>query len=604
LRAHKLFFKDQQYIVRDGEVMLIDEFTGRMMKGRRLSDGLHQAIEAKEGVKINPENVTYASVTFQNYFRLYEKLGGMTGTAATEAEEFREIYGLGVVEVPTNRPVARIDEHDQVFRTAREKYDGILKAIKEAHEKGQPILVGTTSIEKSEQLSALLKQDGIPHSVLNARQHEQEAKIVADAGKLGSVTIATNMAGRGTDIKLGGNVEFKVMEAIAADPEGDHVAIRARIEAEHVDEEEAVKQAGGLFVLGTERHESRRIDNQLRGRSGRQGDPGRSAFFLSLEDDLMRIFGSERLDKILSTLGMKEGESIVHPWVNKSLEKAQAKVEGRNFDIRKQLLKFDDVMNDQRKAIFSQRMEIMQADHVGDVAADMRHQVIEDLVDLAMPPKSYPDAWDTDALTASVRDMLNMDLPIADWASEEGVDQAVILDRIAEASDKMMADKTEQFGAPTMQTIEKQVLLQAIDGKWREHLLRLEHLRSVVNFRGYAQRDPLNEYKTEAFQLFEGLLNSLREQTTQQLSRIRPVTKEEQEEMMRQMAAAQAAAQQPRVLEAAAAGAAAVAPAAEAATRLAGFDEADPTTWGNPGRNDLCPCGSGEKFKHCHGRLA
>ena len=606
LRAHKLFFKDQQYIVRDGEVMLIDEFTGRMMKGRRLSDGLHQAIEAKEGVKINPENVTYASVTFQNYFRLYEKLGGMTGTAATEAEEFREIYGLGVVEVPTNRVVARIDEHDQVFRSAREKYDGILKAIKEAHEKGQPILVGTTSIEKSEQLSELLKGAKIPHSVLNARQHEMEAKIVADAGKLGSVTIATNMAGRGTDIKLGGNVEFKVMEAIAAEPEGDHVAIRARIEAAHLDEEEAVKQAGGLFVLGTERHESRRIDNQLRGRSGRQGDPGRSAFFLSLEDDLMRIFGSERLDKILSTLGMQEGESIVHPWVNKSLEKAQAKVEGRNFDIRKQLLKFDDVMNDQRKAIFSQRMEIMQADHVADVAADMRHQVIEDLVDLTMPPKTYPDAWDTEGLTASVRDMLNMDLPIADWAAEEGVDQAVVRERIIEASDKMMAEKTEAFGLSTMQTIEKQVLLQAIDSKWREHLLRLEHLRSVVNFRGYAQRDPLNEYKTEAFQLFEGLLNSLREQTTQQLSRIRPVTREEQDEMMRQMQAAQEAAQQPKVLEAVAAAPAAAlaaAPVAEAATRLAGFDEADPSSWGNPGRNDLCPCGSGEKFKHCHGRL-
>jgi preprotein translocase subunit SecA len=602
LRAHKLFFKDQQYVVMNGEVMLIDELTGRMMKGRRLSDGLHQAIEAKEGVKIQPENVTYASVTFQNYFRLYEKLGGMTGTAATEAEEFREIYGLGVVEVPTNRPVARIDEHDQVFRSAREKYDGILKAIKEAHEKGQPILVGTTSIEKSEQLSALLKEAGIAHNVLNARQHEQEAKIVADAGKLGAVTIATNMAGRGTDIKLGGNVEFKVMEAIAADPEGDHVAIRARIEAEHVDEEEAVKAAGGLFVLGTERHESRRIDNQLRGRSGRQGDPGRSAFFLSLEDDLMRIFGSERLDKILSTLGMQEGESIVHPWVNKSLEKAQAKVEGRNFDIRKQLLKFDDVMNDQRKAIFSQRMEIMQADHVADVAADMRHQVIEDLVDLAMPPKSYADAWDTEALTQSVRDMLNMDLPIADWAAEEGVDQAVILDRIIEASDKMMAEKTEKFGTSTMQTIEKQILLQSIDSKWREHLLRLEHLRSVVNFRGYAQRDPLNEYKTEAFQLFEGLLNSLREQTTQQLSRIRPVTQEEQDAMMRQMMAAQEAAQQPAAAPASAT-LIAVDPTPIAPTRLAGFDEADPTTWGNPGRNDPCPCGSGEKFKHCHGRL-
>jgi preprotein translocase subunit SecA len=609
LRAHKLFFKDQQYIVRDGEVMLIDEFTGRMMKGRRLSDGLHQAIEAKEGVQIKPENVTYASVTFQNYFRLYEKLGGMTGTATTEADEFREIYGLGVVEVPTNRTVARIDEHDQVYRTAREKFDGILTAIKEANGKGQPILVGTTSIEKSEQLSALLQKEAILHNVLNARQHEQEAKIVADAGKLGAVTIATNMAGRGTDIKLGGNVEFKVMEAIAADPEGDHVAIRAKIEAEHTGEEEAVKAAGGLFVLATERHESRRIDNQLRGRSGRQGDPGRSAFFLSLEDDLMRIFGSERLDSILSKLGMKEGESIVHPWVNKSLEKAQAKVEGRNFDIRKQLLKFDDVMNDQRKAIFSQRMEILEADHVAEVASDMRHQVIEDLVDLNMPPKSYPDAWDSDGLASACRDMLNLDLPIADWAAEEGVDQLAVQDRIVEASDRMMADKTEAFGKATMDSIEKQVLLQSIDTKWREHLLRLEHLRSVVNFRGYAQRDPLNEYKTEAFQLFEGLLNSLRENVTQQLSRIRPVTKEEQEAMMRQMQAAQAQGQPAtRIVAAASTAPAPVAVAASTddapPTRLAGFDEADPATWGNPGRNDPCPCGSGEKFKHCHGRLA
>jgi preprotein translocase subunit SecA len=609
LRAHKLFQKDQQYVVMNGEVMLIDEFTGRMMKGRRLSDGLHQAIEAKEGVQIKPENVTYASVTFQNYFRLYEKLGGMTGTAATEAEEFREIYGLGVVEVPTNRPVMRIDEHDQVFRTAREKYDGILKSINEAHEKGQPILVGTTSIEKSEQLSELLTKAGIHHSVLNARQHEMEAKIVADAGKLGSVTIATNMAGRGTDIKLGGNVEFKIMEAIAADPEGDHVALRLRIEGEHRDEEEAVKAAGGLFVLATERHESRRIDNQLRGRSGRQGDPGRSAFFLSLEDDLMRIFGSERLDGILSKLGMKEGESIVHPWVNKSLEKAQAKVEGRNFDIRKQLLKFDDVMNDQRKAIFGQRMEILESDSVGEIAADMRHQLIEDLVDLNLPPKSYPDQWDTQGLADACREMLNMDLPIATWAAEEGVDQRVLMDRVIEASDKMMAEKAEAFGAATMANIEKQMLIQAIDTKWREHLQRLDHLRSVVNFRGYAQRDPLNEYKTEAFQLFEGLLESLRETVTQQLSRVRPVTKEEQEAMMRQMLAAQQSRAEGAV-QVAAPAAPAVAPAedagqaaAPAPTRLAGFDEADPTTWGNPGRNDVCPCGSGEKFKHCHGRI-
>ena len=600
LRAHKMFFKDQHYIVRDGEVVLIDEFTGRMMKGRRLSDGLHQAIEAKEGAKIQPENVTLASVTFQNYFRLYEKLGGMTGTAATEAEEFMQIYGLGVVEVPTNRPVARKDEHDQVYRNTKEKFDGILKSIKEAHALGQPILVGTTSIEKSEMLSDFLKKEGIPHNVLNARQHEQEAKIVADAGKLGAVTIATNMAGRGTDIKLGGNVDFQVMEAIAANPEAHPDEIRARIEAEHKDEEEAVKKAGGLFVLGTERHESRRIDNQLRGRSGRQGDPGRSAFFLCLEDDLMRIFGSERLDKILSSLGMKEGEAIVHPWVNKSLEKAQAKVEGRNFDIRKQLLRFDDVMNDQRKAIFGQRLEIMQAEDVTEIAMDMRHQVIDDLIAEYTPPKTYSDDWKLDGLRDACRERLNMDLPIAAWAAEEGVDQGVLADRIIEASDKMMAEKTEAFGKPTMENIEKQVLLQAIDGKWREHLLRLEHLRSVIGFRSYAQRDPLNEYKTEAFQLFESLLEGLRVQVTEQLGRIRPLTREEQEQMMAQMLAQG---------QAAAAGEEAPKPKAEAAPAVAaaavpGFVEADPSTWGNPGRNDACPCGSGEKFKHCHGRLA
>jgi len=605
LRAHKMFFKDQHYIVRDGEVVLIDEFTGRMMKGRRLSDGLHQAIEAKEGVKIQPENVTLASVTFQNYFRLYEKLGGMTGTAATEAEEFMQIYGLGVVEVPTNRPVARKDDHDQVYRNAKEKFDGILKSIKEAHAIGQPILVGTTSIEKSEMLSDFLKKEGIPHNVLNARQHEQEAKIVADAGKLGAVTIATNMAGRGTDIKLGGNVEFTVMEAIAANPDGHPDEIRARIEAEHKDEEEAVKKAGGLFVLGTERHESRRIDNQLRGRSGRQGDPGRSAFFLSLEDDLMRIFGSERLDKILSSLGMKEGEAIVHPWVNKSLEKAQAKVEGRNFDIRKQLLRFDDVMNDQRKAIFGQRLEIMQAEDVTEIAMDMRHQVIDDLIAEYTPPKTYIDDWNLEGLRDACRERLNMDIPVAEWAAEEGVDQGVLAERIIEASDKMMAEKTEAFGKPTMENIEKQILLQAIDGKWREHLLRLEHLRSVIGFRSYAQRDPLNEYKTEAFQLFESLLEGLRVQVTEQLGRIRPLTKEEQEQMMAQMLAQGQAAAAGEGQPAKPKAEAAPPPRPVLASAAAeGFDEADPSTWGNPGRNDACPCGSGEKFKHCHGKLA
>ena len=599
LRAHKLFFKDQQYIVRSGEVVLVDEFTGRMMPGRRLSDGLHQAIEAKEGCAIQPENVTLASVTFQNYFRLYDKLAGMTGTAATEAEEFMAIYGLGVVEIPTNVPVARQDDDDAVYRTAREKYEAIVETIREAHAKGQPVLVGTTSIEKSEMLGKMLEKAGLPHNILNARQHEQEAQIVADAGKLGAVTIATNMAGRGTDIKLGGNVEFRIMQAIAADPTGDHAAIRTQIEAEHKGDEEKVKAAGGLYVLATERHESRRIDNQLRGRSGRQGDPGRSSFFLSLEDDLMRIFGSEKLDKMLSTLGMKEGEAIVHPWVNKSLERAQAKVEGRNFDIRKQLLKFDDVMNDQRKVIFDQRREVMGADDIAEVTADMRHQVIEDLVDTYMPPKSYADQWEVDDMLTAVRETLGIDPPLADWASEDGVDQEVIRERLDETADQYMAAKAAQFGPEQMRSIEKQVLLQTIDAKWRDHLLTLEHLRSVVGFRGYAQRDPLNEYKTEGFQLFESMLDGLRTDVTGKLARIQPLSAEQQEQLIRQLQAQQAAAQ--RQLETATTSGVADAAAGPA---LEGFVESDPTTWGNPGRNDPCPCGSGKKFKHCHGRLS
>ncbi|MCR8548759.1 preprotein translocase subunit SecA [Salipiger sp. P9] len=609
LRAHKLYTRDKDYIVRDGQVVLIDEFTGRMMLGRRLSDGLHQAIEAKEGCDIQPENVTLAQVTFQNYFRLYDKLSGMTGTAVTEAEEFMEIYGLGVVEVPTNRPIARIDDDDKVYRTAQEKYAAIVDEIKEAHEKGQPVLVGTTSIEKSEMLSQLLSQAGLKHNVLNARQHEQEAQIVADAGKLGAITIATNMAGRGTDIKLGGNVDFKVMEAIAANPDADPEEIRTRIEEEHAADEQKVKDAGGLFVLATERHESRRIDNQLRGRSGRQGDPGRSSFYLSLEDDLMRIFGSERLDRMLSKLGMKEGEAIIHPWVNKSLERAQAKVEGRNFDIRKQLLKFDDVMNDQRKVIFAQRLEIMEAEDLSEIVQDMRHEVIDELVDAYVPPKTYADQWDTQGLYAAALEKLGIDVPVIKWGEEEGVDAEVIRERMEEASDAYMAEKAEAFGPETMRQIEKQVLLQTIDTKWREHLLTLEHLRSVVGFRGYAQRDPLNEYKTEAFQLFESMLESLRETVTEQLARIRPMTEEEQQAMMTQLAQQQAQLrQQAEAASAAHPGAPespAAAPAPGAAEPLvAGFDESDPATWGNPSRNDLCPCGSGKKFKHCHGRLA
>ena len=587
LRAHKLFTRDKDYIVRDNEVVLIDEFTGRMMAGRRLSDGLHQAIEAKEGCAIQPENVTLASVTFQNYFRLYDKLGGMTGTALTEADEFAEIYGLGVVEVPTNQPVARVDEDDQVYRTTAEKYNAVVEAIKVSHAENQPVLVGTTSIEKSELLSSLLTAADVTHNVLNARQHEQEAKIVADAGKLGAVTIATNMAGRGTDIKLGGNVEFTIMEAIAADPDTNPDEIRSRIEAEHVSDELAVKAAGGLYVLATERHESRRIDNQLRGRSGRQGDPGRSSFFLSLDDDLMRIFGSERLEKVLNTLGMKEGEAIVHSWVNKSLERAQAKVEGRNFDIRKQLLKFDDVMNDQRKVIFGQRREIMEADDLAEITQDMRHQVIDDLVTQFMPPKSYADQWDMEGLQAAVSENLGLDAPVSKWAAEEGVDDDTIREKLEDLGDEFMAKKAVDFGPENMRLIEKQVLLETIDGKWREHLLTLEHLRSVVGFRSYAQRDPLNEYKSEAFQLFQSLLDGLRERVTQVLSHVRMRSAEDQTAMMDGMARQQAALQQQ----------------AQTTADSGGFDENDRTTWGNPGRNEICPCGSGKKFKHCHGKL-
>jgi preprotein translocase subunit SecA len=606
MRAHVLFHKDKDYIVRNGEVMLIDEFTGRMMTGRRLSDGLHQAIEAKEGVAIRPENVTLASVTFQNYFRLYERLSGMTGTAVTEADEFFEIYKLGVVEVPTNKPVIRMDHDDQVFRTAREKYESIVEEIRRASEAGQPILVGTTSIEKSESLSELLKTAKVPHNVLNARYHEQEAGIVAEAGVPGAVTIATNMAGRGTDIQLGGNVEMRVVQALeAAEAAGEHAdpaAIRAQVETDIAAAKDKVLAAGGLYVLATERHESRRIDNQLRGRSGRQGDPGRTNFYLSLEDDLMRIFGSDRLDSMLGRLGMKEGEAIIHPWVNNALENAQGKVEARNFDIRKNLLKYDDVMNDQRKAIFSQRREIMESQDISDVIEDMRHQVVEDLVTEHVPAKAYADQWDIDGLAGQARQIFGLDLPVAAWAEEEGVDDADIRERLLAATDEQMAQKNERYGAETMRAIEKQVLLQTIDTNWRDHLVTLDHLRSVVGFRGYAQRDPLNEYKSEAFQLFETLLNKLRVEVSRMLAHVQVMTQEEQQAMMAEMqartqaaqaVARPAAAEAPRIPAMAGAGAAIA----------AGVDPADPGTWGLSGRNDPCPCGSGKKYKHCHGRV-
>ena len=599
LRAHKLFSKDKDYIVRDKQVVLIDEFTGRMMSGRRLSDGLHQAIEAKEGCDIQPENVTLASVTFQNYFRLYEKLSGMTGTAATEADEFMEIYKLGVLEIPTNVPITRVDADDRVYRTAKEKYAAIVEEVKEANSNGQPVLLGTTSIEKSELLSSLLKASGVKHNVLNARQHEQEAAIVADAGKFGAVTIATNMAGRGTDIQLGGNMEMQVLEALKDKPKSNPELIRKTIEEKHSKDKKQVLKAGGLFVLASERHESRRIDNQLRGRSGRQGDPGKTCFFLSLEDDLMRIFGSERLDKVLSTLGMEEGEAIIHPWVNKSLERAQSKVEARNFDIRKQLLKFDDVMNDQRIAIFEQRLDIMRAEDQSEIIDDMRNDVIDDLINVHIPPKSYPDQWDLDGLKDALKEGINLDLPIDDWANEEGVDDELLTERIEDAANSMMADKTKAFGKEAMQQVEKQLLLQTIDTKWREHLITLEHLRSVVGFRGYAQRDPLNEYKNEAFQLFERLLNGLRYDVTKQLSIVRPLTDAERKAMI-----AKFLDEQKKPTETSKT-ASSQAIKSNSSMPLGAKTPPNqmPKGWQATGRNELCPCGSGKKFKHCHGRL-
>ncbi|MCI4665120.1 MAG: preprotein translocase subunit SecA [Neomegalonema sp.] len=533
LRAHKLFTKDKDYIVRKDEVVIIDEFTGRMMPGRRYSDGLHQALEAKENAEIQPENVTLASVTFQNYFRLYDKLAGMTGTALTEAGEFHEIYKLDVLEIPTNKPIAREDEDDQVFRTADEKYEAIVEAIRDGVERGQPILVGTTSIEKSEFISELLKKHKIPHEVLNARHHEREAFIVAQAGRPSAVTIATNMAGRGTDIKLGGNVEMRVAERLAemgkTEPgEKELAAITAEVEAEVEEAKKSALAAGGLWVLSTERHESRRIDNQLRGRSGRQGDPGRSTFFLSLQDDLMRIFGSERMDGMLRRLGLQEGEAIVHPWVNKAIERSQGKVEARNFDIRKNLLKFDDVMNDQRKAIFEQRLEIMQSEDVADVVRDMRHEVVEALVTRYVPERAYADQWETDKLEDEIAEIFGERLPVKAWAEEEGVDDEVLVERLVEETDKLAAKKTVEIGRELMRDIEKAVLLQTIDHRWREHLLTLDHLRAVIGLRGYGQRDPLNEYKSEAFSLFETLLVRLRTDVVGQLMNVQLASPDEE----------------------------------------------------------------------------
>ena len=602
LKAHKMFQRDKDYIVRNDEIVIIDEFTGRMMPGRRYSEGLHQALEAKEHVTIQPENQTLASVTFQNYFRMYEKLAGMTGTAATEAEEFGNIYGLEVIEIPTNVNVVRLDEDDEVYRTNEEKLRAIVTEIKASQAKRQPVLVGTTSIEKSEQLAERLRAEGFTDfQVLNARYHEQEAQIIADAGVPGAITIATNMAGRGTDIQLGGNAELHIAREVEAAGEGaDVAAIETRIRTEIQKLKEEALAAGGLYVLATERHESRRIDNQLRGRSGRQGDPGRSKFFLSLQDDLMRIFGSERMDGMLQKLGLKEDEAIVHPWINKALEKAQKKVEARNFDIRKNLLKYDDVMNDQRKVIFEQRLELMDGEHLNEIVTEMRHETIDNLVDTHIPETAYAEQWDSKGLAEGVREALNLDLPIEEWAKEEGIAEDNIRERLMELGDKAAQEKMERFGPDIAKYVEKSVVLQAIDTLWREHLVNLDHLRSVVGFRGYAQRDPLNEYKSEAFELFQSLLTNLRTSVTSQLSRV---------EIVRQAAEAPAP-QLPDMFGEHIDGTTGENDFGDGfgeEPRFVAAEERnpdDPSTWGKISRNEACPCGSGKKYKHCHGVFA
>ena len=643
LRAHQLFQRDKDYIVRNDEVVIIDEFTGRMMPGRRYSEGLHQALEAKEHVTVQPENQTLASITFQNYFRMYDKLAGMTGTAATEADEFYDIYKLEVVEIPTNLPIARLDEDDEVYRTQNEKYAAILAEVERANSRMQPVLVGTASIEKSEVLAEYLMKHGYKQidfnnpkaldklyaaaragkpaklfAVLNARFHEQEAYIVAEAGVPGAITIATNMAGRGTDIKLGGSLEMRIQQETAdITDEAEKAArieqIKADIErfrelvlkAEETIEVEPAKgnkpaktitRPGGLYIIGSERHESRRIDNQLRGRSGRQGDPGRSKFFLSLEDDLMRIFGSDRLDTMLTKLGLKEGEAIIHPWINKALEKAQQKVEARNFDIRKNLLKFDNVQNDQRKVIFEQRVDLMKDEDVAETVADMRHLFIEDLVAKHVPEHAYAEQWDVAGLKEELSRVLGLDLPVEQWAKEEGIADEELLARIEKAADEHMAAKVGQWGPDMMRYAEKSILLQTLDHLWREHLVMLDHLRNVIGLRGYGQRDPLQEYKSEAFNLFEALISHLREAVTAQLMRVEIVTQEPQPELP-QMEAHKF---DPNTGEDSLLFAGDSLPPDQAGPR----DPNNPDTWGKVGRNEDCPCGSGKKYKHCHGKYA
>ncbi|MBT6123155.1 MAG: preprotein translocase subunit SecA [Candidatus Puniceispirillum sp.] len=576
LRAHKLFQLDTHYMLKAGLVVIIDEFTGRAMDGRRFSDGLHQAIEAKEKVEIQAENQTLASVTFQNYFRMYEKLAGMTGTALTEAGEFSEIYNLDVTAIPTNRDVQRIDHDDEVYRTGEERDAAVIDLITDCQTRGQPVLVGTISIEKSESLSKVLTSKKIKHQVLNARFHEEEAKIIAQAGVPGAVTIATNMAGRGTDIQLGGNLDMRIADEVKPDSstaDKDITAITAEVEKLKAE----ALAAGGLYVVCTERHESRRIDNQLRGRTGRQGDPGASKFFLSLQDDLMRIFGSEKLDGMLQKLGLEEGEAIIHPWINKAVEKAQTKVEARNFEIRKQLLKYDDVMNDQRSVIFDQRKEIMRATDVQETVSDMRYEAVSTIVANAIPQGSYHDQWDADQMAADAQRVLGLNVPAADWFKEDGIAEPEIEERLAEEADKYMAEKAVRLGPDVMRMAEKSLLLQVLDQQWKEHLLRLDQLRQGISLRAYAQKDPLNEYKREAFGMFEQLLSGLRETTTMVLAHVELRQPDEE-------SAAQAGSTQ-----------------TETTGNASSAQAAMPS--GKVARNAPCPCGSGKKYKHCHGKI-
>ncbi len=619
LRANTLFHRDTEYIVQDNKIVIIDEFTGRKMEGRRWSDGLHQAVEAKEGVDIQPENQTLASITFQNYFRMYPKLSGMTGTAATEAQEFFDIYKLNVVEIPPNVPVLRKDEHDEFYRTSAEKYQAIVSSVRKANAKGQPILIGTVSIEKSELLSEFLNKEGVDHKVLNARFHEQEAHIVAQAGRLGSVTIATNMAGRGTDIQLGGNVEFRTEDELKDMTDGpQRDAGIERIKAEVAEEKRRVLEAGGLYVLSTERHESRRIDNQLRGRSGRQGDPGRSKFFLALDDDLMRLFANmQRLDGVLKSLGIKEGEAIIHPWINKAISTAQQKVEARNYDMRKHLLEYDNVMNDQRKIVYEQRLDIMESESISDTITDMRHETINALVADACPPNSFPESWKIEALVERTRNIFGTELPISDWAHEEGIEADALEQKFQTALDDQVNDKIGNYGVDFWQRIEKSVLLQSIDHHWKEHLATLDALRQTIQLRAYGQRNPLAEYKQEGFVLFERMLSSVREDVSRLLAQVQfqaePQLQTPQDFITTHIDPMTGENEVPshsgllfgtEGLSGEGLSDREMGNAVGLVTRYgSAFDPTDARSWmGLVSRNDACPCGSGNKFKHCHGR--